>query len=155
MKTTTLVTSLAMLALSACATDDAGRHGFPPFSRIGMDGYNPLLVKLANPHYPNVSVVDDQVIIDQEPIVIPRGENMVSIEWALDTMSAYSFPDGAIEITPMASFPPPSNLHCGPIAHGKRFVCRYQRSGPAKYAYTIRVSDGSRTLMSDPSIMNR
>jgi hypothetical protein len=156
MRITAAVITVAALAMSACATDPAGRHRIEPWSRIGTDGFNALLAHAPNPHFPNIHVdAQGSVVVDQEPIVIPQGENSVSIEWALASGSVYTFPENAIDIRPAQGSTGPSNLRCQRVANGKRYQCRYDRSGSAKYLYMINVTDGSRTYTSDPSIMNR
>jgi hypothetical protein len=156
MRITAAVITVAALAMSACATDPAGRQRIEPWSRIGTDGFNPLMVHAPRSHFPNVFVDSSgSVVVDQEPIVIPHGENSVSIEWALASGTVYTFPDNAIDIRPAQGSTAPSNLHCQRVSSGKRYQCRYDRSGSAKYVYMINVTDGSRTYTSDPSIMNR
>ena len=106
----------------------------------------------ARPNTPQVEIVNNQVIIvDQEPIFIPRHFVDKRITWELvPSGSPYVFVsvtvDAEIETKERAFF------DCAVIAGGKRVKCE-NNGTPGKYKYTLRVR-GPATLELDPWIMN-
>jgi len=139
-KSVFLATAVA-ITLTACAA-----------GRIGDKGFSPLLVTAPDPSRPNVFVKDDAyVVVDQEPVYVVS--DAPSIAWAVANNANYYFPsDDAISIQP----PRPNGFTCTrpAVSRPQVITCTYERVHNKKYIYTITVTDGTRTLKSDPSIMN-
>jgi len=134
-----LAVALAVL-LPACAA-----------IRVGDKGYIPLVIK-ANPQAPNVTISDDSIVVDQEPIVLKsvnaailasNGEKLTTISWALPLISNDVFESDAIDILPYDDpTKPPQGKTCGPpLQGGKVFACSYITPAiGTKYKYTIQVT---------------
>ncbi|HEY2862357.1 MAG TPA: hypothetical protein VGK37_01885 [Casimicrobiaceae bacterium] len=130
MKKTTFLAVASSLVLAGCASN--------------------AFVRGINPHNPNVSVVEGYIVVDQEPIVVPKNEKDFLIVWQLSRGSAYSFPDDGIVVARSEE-----EFKCHPEADKQRFSCVFRNSKPGKYKYTIKVLDGLRPLRPlDPTIVN-
>lgn len=161
MKNWLFSSALFALLLAGCASmghmDQSGR--------LGQEGFDPKVVRRPQPLEPNVFIVEGEyIVIDQEPIRVPRAgpgtdERRVTIAWALEAGSPYTFPgEGGVNIfaeTP--GKPGPQNLNCAALRpQHKVFVCRYDRppSG-TRFKYSVTVMKGSTPLEKlDPHIMN-
>jgi len=139
-KSVFLATAVA-ITLTACAA-----------GRIGDKGFSPLVVSAPDGSRPNLFIKDDAyIIVDQEPIYVVA--DTPSIAWAVADNSNYYFAsDEAISIQP----PRPNGFRCSrpAVSRPQVITCTYERVHNKKYIYTVTVSDGTRTLKSDPSIMN-
>jgi hypothetical protein len=130
MKRSAVLVVVSMLVLAACAGN--------PF------------VRKPDPHNPSVSVVSGYIVVDQEPIVVPKGQYDFSIVWQLAKDSTYSFPDDGIVVARGED-----EFKCKPEADKQRFTCVFRNSKPGKYKYTIKVLDGTKLLEPlDPTIVN-
>jgi hypothetical protein len=172
MKQYSLTIATLVILLTGCMSYPTAREGdneslrakdegIRPFSRIWYIRNNPFMAALARPLrlFPIVYVEDSQVIVDQEPIHVKPDEGQaqrVKIEWSIGE-SGYFFPDDDSVVIRVESGPAPVNPTCfrqGP-SPATTFICHYKRPrGKSKYSYTIKVSDGTRTYLSDPYIAN-
>jgi hypothetical protein len=114
----------------------------------GLEGYNSLAVQTPNPNGPNVFVIDNNIIVDQEPIRPVAIQRRVTIVWRLDAdqKSTYSFPDDdAIKLQGTLSNPLPSELDCGAVGDKKKaFICTYIKpDAPREWKYKIRLKNAS------------
>jgi uncharacterized protein YceK len=115
----------------------------------GLEGFNRLAVKAPQVNNPNVFIVDNAIVLDQEPVRPTDNNGQVVIIWRLDadTASSYSFPDDAISIQTTLTNPPPEagKPECGAFGPKKRaFVCVYTRPHtPRKWKYTLKVKNSS------------
>lgn len=104
-----------------------------------------------DPHHPNVSVAaGGHIVVDQEPIIVPKGQRDFMITWRLPEGSGLSFPrDGIVVVAP------PGEFDCKVVQGGERFTCKNRNSGKGRYKYTIKVLDQGRPLEPlDPFIVN-
>lgn len=134
-----------VLALTACATDVGMRPGFKSF-----------VVQATNVAHTSVSVVNDRIVVSQEPIYVRQSENS-TLYWHLDPNDSYFFPDTARDKG--IDFIPPPPLPGRPCKvdpqNNKIFVCTYVRVIKGKYQYMIKVTkDGTTILNSDPTVFN-
>jgi hypothetical protein len=130
MRKSIVLVAVSMLVLAACAGN--------------------VFVTKPDPHNPSVSVVSGYIVVDQEPIVVPKGERDFSIVWQLAKDSPYSFPDDGIVVARGED-----EFRCRREANNQRFTCLFRNSKPGKYKYTIKVLDGTRLLEPlDPTIVN-
>jgi hypothetical protein len=130
MKKSTFLAVASTLLLVACASN--------------------IFIKKLDPHNPNVSVVSGYIVVDQEPIVVPKSEKNFSIVWQLPKYSAYSFPDDGITVARGDD-----EFACRRESDKQRFACLFKNSKPGKYKYTIKVLDGASPLEPlDPTIVN-
>ena len=132
MKKIVVVTAVLALGLTACAQNQ-------PRTEIKRD-----------PHAPNVHVVAGKyIVVDQEPIVIEKGDSDDRIIWQLPLNTTYTFPADGIVIKDGGVV-----FKCNVEANGKRFVCKNNKT-PGMYKYTIKVMDGAKTLQPlDPFVLN-
>jgi hypothetical protein len=139
--------------------------------RVGDQGYQSLVIK-TDPQKPNVSITDDSLVIDQEPIVLKSvnaalrvldsGVKRTTITWALPLFSDYIFPDKAVIIDRYTepsgpAGPLPQNVTC--TRADKVYTCSYDTpNGPdIKYKYSIMVTPkgAARAVQGlDPTIWN-
>lgn len=146
-----LMGGVLALVLSACASEpqriytaESGRSA----------GYRlSALASLPNPTAPNVFVVGDKIVIDQEPIRPPGNQagDAVVMYFGLEEGGAYSFPDHGIEIRGHGDFcnPKPGTVYV--------FQCAYSRPAPDtiyKYIVRLKKAGGGRVTDLDPTIMN-
>jgi len=133
MKKTVLVAAVFALALAGCAHYPGHHRG----------------ERAPDPHNPRVIVTGTYIVVDQEPIVIPK-EDREPIVWQLPKDSRYTFPENGIVIDKAGD-----EFSCSVEQDKHRFVCRNRHTKPGKYHYTIRVMDGERQLNTlDPIVMN-
>lgn len=132
MKKTMLVAAATGLLLSACASHD-------------------VRVSNIDPHNPSVFVVDDKyIVVNQEPIYLPKSDKNATIVWQLPKGSPYSFPADGIVITL-----PDGEFNCNLEADKQRFRCKFKNSKPGRYKYTISVIGGKGPIKPlDPYIVN-
>ena len=132
MKTSALVAVVLTFGLTACA------HHMPRESK-------------PDPFNPHVSVVDGKhIVVNQEPIIIPRNDKDKTITWSLPKDSPYSFPADGIVIANGGD-----EFKCHLEADNQRFACKNKNSKPGKYKYTVKVMDGAKPLEPlDPVISN-
>jgi len=146
MNRTSIVAAIAIVALlGGCAGG----------GRIGEEGFSTMEVRRPNAHQPNVFVGDDGfLVVDQEPIRVPRSEGRIMIVWALPAGSPYTFPDEGIRLADPVTHQPPPGIDCGPQgAARKLYRCAYPAPAePKRYKYTIRVNGAQSAL--DPWVFN-
>ncbi len=139
MKTWGSTFAVCMFLLAGCA------H-FQPEARLGLEGFNPALVRQPQPRLPNVFVVSNRfLVVDQEPIRIGRrdvgADGRVTISWALAAGSPYTFTDRGITFAPGPNREKdtPVELKCGlQGAPHKVYECSYRPSpGRSVFKYTI------------------
>ena len=104
-----------------------------------------------DPFNPNVSVVEGKyIVVNQEPIIIPRNDKDKTITWNLPKDSPYSFPADGIVIDNAGE-----EFKCHLGEDKKKFACKNKNSKPGKYKYTVKVMDGAKPLEPlDPVIVN-
>jgi hypothetical protein len=128
-----LVVILAML--SSCAVHK--RDGDPGMAR-------------ANPKRPQVDVLHDKVIVvDQEPIFIPRNFTDKSITWELVNRH-YSFVEIKVEPNSAGQV---AFSNCRDSEQGRKLKCD-NNGTPGKYKYTIKVRGPAEIEPLDPWIRN-
>jgi hypothetical protein len=129
MRYRTLAAIAAAIVLASCA------EVHPPFGPPGP-----------NPHKTGIFVTAGEIVVDQDPIVIPRGDS-AAIVWHLRT-SGYRFADNGITIADAGD-----EFRCareGEIT----FVCQNRHSKSGHFKYTIRLIADGKTLQLDPFIYN-
>ena len=103
-----------------------------------------------NPTAPNVFIVNDKIIIDQEPIIPPgQAGDTVTIFFALDQNGSYAFPNNGIEIHQYPGF-------CSSVS-AYVFLCKYTKPAAGTiYKYVVRVKKDSGPMLKelDPTIWN-
>ena len=106
--------------------------------------------KTQDPSNPKVSVVSGKwLVVNQEPIVVPKGVRDFRITWELPRGTSYSFPKDGIVIDKGAEA-----FNCGVEKDAQRFTCTIRNFISTRYKYTIKVQDGDKPLPPlDPSIM--
>lgn len=151
MKNPRWLLAVALLLLSACTP-----FRMSMFDPGGNQGFDPGQISKPDREFPNVWIIDNAIVVDQEPIRVPRGVNRVRILWALERSSEYSFPENAITIAATPGSAPLENVNCGAFGAQRRgYLCTFDRApGRAVYKYSIRVNRGGTSLESlDPQIM--
>ncbi|MBA3505010.1 MAG: hypothetical protein H0T80_04425 [Betaproteobacteria bacterium] len=148
MKTSVLSAFVFAVMVSGCATNT----GQLPISRVWPTGFNPLVAPEPVPNFPNVHIINGRIVVDQEPIYIKQVEGVNVIVWALNTNGPYFFPaKRGIDF----DSPKPKHLDCDVVSRDpKKFLCTYEKSDKRKYAYKITVTDGTKEVESDPTVMN-
>jgi hypothetical protein len=161
MKIRTIVYIACVLGLASCAHfHDA---------RLGLEGFNPKVVRQPQPLLPNVFVVKDQfvgrLVVDQEPIRITKKElgpdGWVTISWALAAGSPHVFVNRGID------FPREPNKGKQPPEFGcqvegsvqKIAVCKFKPAeGHSEFKYAIHVENkedkGQKIAPLDPYIVS-
>ncbi|MGH8850496.1 MAG: hypothetical protein ACREYD_05850 [Casimicrobiaceae bacterium] len=140
------------LALSGCAMmavvgpPHAIKVGSMTVTVAGLDGFNPFAVQTPDPNGPAILVVDNHVLVNQEPLYPRHSDDQVVIVWRLDASEAspYYFADNeAIKLHAGASNPLPADLACGAFGpRNKAFVCAYRKPAtPKQWKYSIRVKN--------------
>jgi hypothetical protein len=147
MKNAILIGVVSVWLLAACAGSQTLYSEANP--RLG--GYSFIALSLPNPTAPNVFIVNNKIIVDQEPIIPPGQQgDPVTIFFALAKGGAYTFPNNGIEIHQHPSF-------CSPDS---AYVVRCKYTKPAAgtiYKYVIRVKNettGQMLRELDPTIWN-
>lgn len=153
MRTPILVVAL-IVALAGCATirvvgpEQTVKVGKAQITASGLDGYNALAVQAPDPNSPFVFIVNNNILVNADPLYPNRTNGRVVIIWRLDASdgSPYSFPDDqAIQLHAGTGNPLPSGLDCGTLGQKKKaFVCAYDApDAPRKWKYSVRVKNGS------------
>ena len=103
-----------------------------------------------DPRFPQVSVTNGVIVVNQEPILVPRGEKDFRIAWQLPKGTGLAFPRNGIVVEA-----PEGEFRCG-LENDIEFVCIFRNSVPERrYKYTIRVNQDGRALEPlDPYIRN-
>lgn len=140
-------------------------------SRVGLEGFDPAVVRQPQPLLPNVFITDSGlIVVDQEPIRIGKRDvrdGRVTISWALAAGSPYTFPstrppykdsvDGIV-IGPGSDKPQDKPVEATCVVQGSRkkvIECSFRapREGRTRYKYTVNVLQGSRLIEAlDPNI---
>ena len=137
-RSTFVIVAAAILTLAGCAQMD-GKWGGDTGMRRPPD-----------PHSPWVFVVEDKfLVVDQEPIVVPREQRDFVITWSLPKGSGYSFAENGIRIAEAGD-----EFKCAPGPDRQKFICEFRNSKRGRYKYTINVSGPSKVEALDPFIMN-
>jgi hypothetical protein len=151
-----IIAAALVFVLTACATSvvvgpgQTIKLGQKTIAADGLEGFNALVVKPPNPNGPNVFVINNYIVVDQEPVRPNASQGQVIIIWRLDSSesSPYFFPDDdAIKLQAGDSNPLPSDLACGAVGSKKRaFVCAYTKPESARqWKYRVRVKNGAGT----------
>ena len=150
MKSWTLVGVALAVALTACANMMRTNYSDEqPRTR----GFSQAFVAAPNPTAPNVLIVGNKIVVDQEPVRPPgnQPEDPITIYFALPEGGPYTFPTHGIEITGHPNF-------CNPVTGSVYvFVCKYRRPAPDTiYKYVIRVKQDQGPPLKDldPTIWN-
>jgi hypothetical protein len=103
-----------------------------------------------NPNYPKLSIQNDSyIVVDQEPIFINQQEQN-SIWFVVDPGSKYYF----VEKDPVRFDPPrPTDLKCDRTEDPRIVVCTFKKTKRAKYPYQVTLTNGVKTIQSDPTMM--
>jgi len=143
--------------LSGCASVRVGpEQQFQLLGRTitvtGTEGFLPSSVTQPNPHQPNVFMVNDKIVLDQEPVrPVVEQDGVYQVTWALAYGGKYSFPsDTAITF---ASGAP--SLQCVRGPRNKSINCAITKPTtlPAHWKYTITVQhDSGATQTLDPAM---
>lgn len=158
-KTSTGALVLATLLLASCAQQPGGPgwDGGGPGMRGGgphMMAGGPRFLR-GNPNFPNVEVVNDEIIVvDQEPVFMPRNYVDKKISWQLPNGGPYKFDhDRGIVVEGEKTSGHVAFTDCKPEQNDYRFVCK--NDGTAGwYKYTIRVVGPANIPPLDPFIRN-
>ena len=148
-KTIVIAAGLAGL-LTACA--DMGTRTLYSAEQPRVRGYFSTFASPPNPTAPNVFIVGDKIVVDQEPVRPPGTQqgDPITIYFGLADKGDYKFPQHGIEIQGHQSF-------CNPVSDYV-FLCTYARPEPGTiYKYMIRVrNDVTHTNLKDldPQIWN-
>lgn len=98
----------------------------------------------------NVSVANNQVSVDRDPLDLRGSGPNVEIQWHIATQG-WTFPDNGIVISGNDG-----QFHDGHMAQqGTRYIWTDNNSGGKTYKYTVNVTNGSTPLSLDPSIINQ
>lgn len=146
---------------AACALVLAGCQHFHHDARLGLEGFNPRVVRQPQPLFPNVFITDSgYIVVDQEPIRIGKRDvhdGRVTISWALAAGSPYTFPANGIAIGAGTTKDAPQDLKCSVQgSQAKVFECSYrapQRRYVYKYTVYVRHGDKEPLEALDPQIM--
>ena len=120
---------------------------------LGLGGCANLMMdwKTPDPGNPKVSVVSGRLlVVNQEPIVVPKGAKNFRITWELPRGSNYNFPADGIAVEKGRD-----EFSCNLEKDTQRFSCVFRNSKPGRYKYTIKANDGDKALPPlDPIIMS-
>ena len=133
---------------------DQPEHG-DRFGVPGMRGDMGPGVWRANPNFPNVDVINDtHIVVDQEPIFIPRNFTDKRITWQLPRDSRYRFDrENGVTVGPEVSSGHRAFSECKPEMNELRYTCRNDGT-PGSYKYPIRVTGPASVPQLDPFIRN-
>jgi hypothetical protein len=129
--------------------------------RHGYDGKGP------NPSLPQVTVVGDDIKVDQEILVFRPGMGGL-ITWTLPANSPYRFAENGIviegrlvdrvirgeQVSVVLDTRPGDIGECKRAKEGLEFTCVNKHTMPGVYKYTIRLIGGAKPLQRDPPIVN-
>ena len=140
---------VAAVALALLLTGCAAHFGDPK-------AYRDFGVRTGNVAYASVQVVADQyIVVSQEPIFVKQDTDN-TIYWSLPPGGAYYFlPTTTPNPGIVFDNPQMPRTECD-LYNGDKwtYVCTYKRANRAKYPYTIRVTNGTDIVKSDPTVMN-
>lgn len=150
-----LIAAAVTLALTGCATirvvgpEQTVKVGRTTVTVSGLDGYNALAVQAPDPNAPFIFVIDNNILVNEDPLY-PVGMNRkVIIVWRLNASdsSPYSFPDDkAIQLQGSTNNPLPDNLECGAVGEKKKsFICTYTlpERKPKHWKYSVKLKNAS------------
>ena len=96
----------------------------------------------------------DFIVVDQEPIFIPRNFTDKRITWQLPRDSRYRFDrENGVTVGPEVSSGHRAFSECKPEMNALRYTCRNDGT-PGSYKYTIRVTGPASVPPLDPFIRN-
>jgi hypothetical protein len=144
------------------------------FALLGLLLTGCQTVKLVTPlkerSNPQVSVADGRVRVAPDVLTFFSDEKNVTITWRLPADSRLRFADRGIEIhgrvTDRAVRTPDGGeavvldrtqneiVECKRSQDGLAFACLNRNTRPGVYKYSIRISDGQKTIEVDPPIVN-
>jgi hypothetical protein len=102
-----------------------------------------------SPRATSVDVVEGHLTIDQEPIIVRRGESPVLI-WRLPAHQGYIFPDDAIVFNDASR----GGFDCHVTGDREQVQC-VDKAAPGRHKYTIKAQSGDKTLEPlDPFVYN-
>ena len=131
MKKRVLLAVVIALGLAGCAK----MHGH------GSEG--------PDPRFPQVTVKGGNIVVDQEPILVPKGEKNFRITWQLPRTGGLTFPRNGIVVEA-----PEGEFRCA-LENERSFACIDRNSIAGRFKYTIRVNQEGRSLEPlDPYIRN-
>jgi hypothetical protein len=133
-----------VMTLGGCA---AGRYG--------NEGFDPVQVRRPDAHQPNIFVGNDgYLVVDQEPIRVPRSEGRVVIVWALPYWGSYTFADDGIQLADPVTHQPPPGTECAVQGTARKlYRCAYAAPlEPRSYKYSIKVNGAKSAL--EPWVYN-
>ena len=114
----------------------------------GLDGYNALAVQAPDPNAPFVFVINNNIVVSEDPLYPAKTNGNVVIIWRLDASdsSPYFFPgDQAIQLHAGTNNPLPGDLSCGVFGEKKKaFICTYTApETPKMWKYSVHVKNSS------------
>jgi hypothetical protein len=139
MKRTLLIVAAMATLLAGCAGRPYGGHDDGRMSRR-FDSTRPWVAVVGNKY----------IVVDQEPLLFREDQKDVTITWSVPGNSKYRFPKDGIVVEK----PGDEIVRCQPMDDGRRFTCLNRNTREGKYAYTIKLVGGDRTIVSDPTIVN-
>ena len=133
---------MKIIALAGIAVVTVALSGCPGDMRMSRS---------PDPHAPNITVASGgYIVVDQEPIVVPKSEKDFVIVWQLPRDSVYTFPEDGIVVARGDD-----EFKCNLEGGRQRFTCRFRNSKPGIYKYTIKVMESTKLLEPlDPHIAN-
>ena len=149
MKKWTVVGVALAVALTACAASVTRIIYTEEQPRIR--GYSSAHVTAPNPTAPNIFVVGNRIVVDQEPIRPPgnQQDDPVTIYFGLEEDGGYTFPEDGVVIRDHRDYCRRASAYV--------FKCSYRRPAPGtKFKYTIHLKSTTGTPPDDldPTIWN-
>ena len=151
--------ALVSLLLAACSPMSTMRvsPGQPGWNPETIQGFDRATLSKPDRELVNVWIINDKIVIDQEPIRIPAGVNSVAIYFLLEQGD-----DGGIFSANGVVISDGGALSQRPVCDAvgmrrKLYKCTYTRTGPIRtpFKYIIQVTRNSIPLEKlDPTIMN-
>ncbi len=150
-----LLAAALTLALTGCAAirvvgpEQTIKVGQATVTVSGLDGYNALAVQAPDPNAPFVFVINNNIVVGEDPLYPAKTNGKVVIIWRLDASdsSPYFFPDDqAIQLHAGTNNPLPDDLECGVFGQKKKsFICNYSapETPPKKWKYSVKVKNAS------------
>jgi hypothetical protein len=108
---------------------------------------------------PVVTVVNNEIFVDPEPLRFTPEQRNVTIIWRLQD-SALRFADNGVRIdgeVVAGGRPVAQNeiVDCRVVGDGRQFMCLNKNTRPGKYKYTVRVRLANGSIVEkDPTIFN-
>jgi len=150
-----LLAAVLTLALTGCAgirvvgPEQTIKVGRATVTVSGLDGYNALAVQAPDPNAPFVFVINNNILVNEDPLYPAAMNRKVVIVWRLDASdsSPYFFPDDkAIQLHAGTNNPLPDELDCGAVGQKKKsFICTYTlpETRPKNWKYSVKVKNAS------------